>query len=142
MVVHVCCKRLSPIFHLFFQTMLQVCLSGGYICCTYMLQVFHTNVVKVDRDVAYVAMVVHIYCKLLFPMFHQSYVANVFIRMLHIFHTYVSYICCVRFIWMLCSLQWFQMFFWCFIVTPLVLRTCLTPRLRPQINQAERVFEL
>ena len=72
---------------------------------------FHTDVAKVDRDVAYVAMVVHIYCKLLFSMFHQSYVANVFIRMLHIFHTYVSYICCVRFIWMLCSLQWFQMFF-------------------------------
>jgi hypothetical protein len=32
--------------------------------------VFHTNVVKVDRDVAHVAMVVQVCCKLLFSMFH------------------------------------------------------------------------
>jgi hypothetical protein len=35
-----------------------------------MLQVFHVVVAKVDRDVAYVAMVVHVCCKLLSPMFH------------------------------------------------------------------------
>jgi hypothetical protein len=28
--------------------------------------VFHTDVAKVDRDVAYVAMVIHVCCKLLF----------------------------------------------------------------------------
>jgi hypothetical protein len=28
------------------------------------------DVAKVDQDVAYVAMVVYIYCKLLSPMFH------------------------------------------------------------------------
>ena len=35
-----------------------------------MLQVFHMDVYKVDRDVAHVAMVVHVCCKLLFLMFH------------------------------------------------------------------------
>jgi hypothetical protein len=28
MVVHVCCKRLSPMFHLFFRRALQVCLPS------------------------------------------------------------------------------------------------------------------
>ena len=36
---------------------------------TGMLQLFRMDVAKVDRDVAYVAMVVHVCCKLLFPMF-------------------------------------------------------------------------
>ena len=43
---------------------------------------FHIDVAKVDQDVAYVAMVVQVCCKLLFPMFHlflQTYVARVFI---------------------------------------------------------------
>jgi hypothetical protein len=34
-----------------------------------MLQVFHVYVAKVDRDVAYVAMVMHVCCKRLFQMF-------------------------------------------------------------------------
>jgi hypothetical protein len=53
-----------------------------FICLKGMLQGFCMDVVKVDRDVAYVAMVVHICCKRLFPMFHlffQIYVASVFI---------------------------------------------------------------
>jgi hypothetical protein len=68
-----------------------------------MLQVFHMDVVKVDPDVAYIAMVVHICCKLLFLIFYlffQTYVAIVFIWMLHIFHTYVASVlsgCCVCF---------------------------------------------
>jgi hypothetical protein len=63
--------------------------------------VFHTDVVKVDRDVVYVAMVVHICRKSLFSMFHlffQTYVASVFIRMLHMFYTYVASVlsrCCM-----------------------------------------------
>jgi hypothetical protein len=61
-----------------------------FICFRVMLQVFQMNVAKVDRDVAYVAMVVHICCKGLFLMFHRTYVANVFICMLHMFHTYVT----------------------------------------------------
>jgi hypothetical protein len=32
--------------------------------------VFHMDVAKVDSNVAYVAMVVHVCCKLLFSMFH------------------------------------------------------------------------
>ena len=53
---------------------------------------FHADVAKVDRDIAYVVMVVRVYCKLLFVMFHlffQTYVASVFIWMLHIFYTYI-----------------------------------------------------
>jgi hypothetical protein len=51
------------------------------------------DVVKVDRDVA---MVVYVCCQLLFLMFHlffRTYVASVFILMLH---TY-SHICCKYF---------------------------------------------
>ena len=64
---------------------------------------FHADVAKVDQDVAYVAMDVHVFCKLLFSMFHlffQMYAANVFIWMLHMFHTYVASVlsgCCVCF---------------------------------------------
>jgi hypothetical protein len=52
------------------------------------LQLFNTDITKVDQDVAYVAMVVHVCCKLLFSMFHlffSTYVANVFIWMLQMF---------------------------------------------------------
>jgi hypothetical protein len=42
MVVHVCCKRLSSMFH-----MLQVCLFGCCICFTHMLHVFYLDVVFV-----------------------------------------------------------------------------------------------
>jgi hypothetical protein len=69
--------------------------------------VFHIDIAKVDRDVAYIAMAVHICCKLLFPifdLFFQTYVAIVFIWMLHMFHTYVvSIYLYVRYV-----LQWFQ----------------------------------
>jgi hypothetical protein len=51
----------------------------------------YMDVAKVDRDVVYVASVSEAFCKRLFKMFHQfqTYVANVFIWMLHTFHTYV-----------------------------------------------------
>jgi hypothetical protein len=54
------------------------------VCC----KCFHTDVAKVDQDVAHVAMVVHVCCKLLFSMFHLfflAYVASVFIWILHMF---------------------------------------------------------
>jgi hypothetical protein len=66
-----------------------------------MLQVFHMDVEKVDRDVAYVAIVVHVCCKLLFLMFHlffHTHFASMFIWMLHMFYTYVASVlsgCCV-----------------------------------------------
>jgi hypothetical protein len=50
--------------------------------------VFHTDIVKVDQDVAHVTMVVHICCKLLFSMFYlfcSIYVLSVFMWMLHMF---------------------------------------------------------
>jgi hypothetical protein len=66
-----------------------------------MLQVYISNVSDVlevsfncfHTDVTYVAIVVHICCKFVSPMFHmffQTYVASVFIWMLHMFHTYVA----------------------------------------------------
>jgi hypothetical protein len=45
-----------------------------------MFQVFHTDIAKVDQDVAYAAMVIHVFCKCLFPMFYlffQTYIASV-----------------------------------------------------------------
>jgi hypothetical protein len=39
--------------------------SVCFKCFKGVLQVFHVDVAKVDRDVAYVAMVVHVCCKLL-----------------------------------------------------------------------------
>jgi hypothetical protein len=59
-----------------------------------MLQVFHMNVAKLDQDVPYAAMVVHVCCKRLFPMFHLF-----FRRMLQVFYldvAYVSHIYCKR----------------------------------------------
>jgi hypothetical protein len=73
------------------------------LCFKCFLQMFHMDVAIVDWDVAYVAMVVHVCCKLLFPMFHLfflTYVASVFIWILHIFHMYVTSVlseCCVCF---------------------------------------------
>jgi hypothetical protein len=61
----------------------------------------YIDAAKVNQDVAYVAMVVHICCKGLLPMFNLyfwMYVASVFIWMLHMFHTYVACVlseCCV-----------------------------------------------
>jgi hypothetical protein len=65
-----------------------------------MLQLFHADVTKVDRDVEYVAMVVHVCCQGLFSTFHLCfwmYVASVF----YLDVAYVSHICCKCFIWIL-----------------------------------------
>jgi hypothetical protein len=58
-----------------------------------MLQVFCMQVVNLDRDVAYVAVAIHVCCKRLFQMFHlffHMYGASVFIWMLHMFPIYVA----------------------------------------------------
>jgi hypothetical protein len=77
--------------------------------------VFHMDVAKIDRDVAYVSMIVHVCFKLLFPMFHlffKMYVASMFIWMLGMLHTYIASV----FIWMLCmDLQWFSSIFHVFL---------------------------
>jgi hypothetical protein len=82
-------------------------------CFRCMLQVFYTNIAKIDWDVTYVAMVVYVCCKGLLPMFHlcfRTYVAYVFIWMLHMFHTYVE---CVLSEYCVC-LQRFSGVFGCF----------------------------
>jgi hypothetical protein len=38
-----------------------------------MFQLFHADVAKVDRDVAYVAAVAHVCCKRLFSVFYQFF---------------------------------------------------------------------
>ena len=67
-----------------------------------MFQVFHTDVAKIDRDVAHVAIVVHICCKCLFLMFHlffYTYVASLsgcciyFTHILQVFYLDVAYVC-------------------------------------------------
>jgi hypothetical protein len=76
---------------------------------------FHKDIGKVDQDVVYVAMVIHVRSKLLFAMFHlffHTYVAIVFIWMLHMFHTYIASVlsrCCVYFTMVLrCFCKCFQ----------------------------------
>jgi hypothetical protein len=64
---------------------------------------------KVDRDITYVAMVVDVYCKLLFSMFHLFF-RRMLQVCLYMFHTYVV---SVLFSCYVC-LQWFQVFSRCF----------------------------
>jgi hypothetical protein len=71
--------------------------------------VFHIDVVKVDRDV-YVTTVIHVCCKLLFPMFYPIFL-DVCCKCVYLDVAYVHTYVCKCFIWMLCMfLQWFQVF--------------------------------
>jgi hypothetical protein len=54
--------------------------------------VFHTDVIKVDRDVAYVAMVVHVCYKRLSLMFHLF--SRHVLQVCFFYVAYVSHICC------------------------------------------------
>jgi hypothetical protein len=58
-----------------------------------MLQAFHIDVAKVDWDVAYVAMLVHVCCNVLFPMLHLFF-RRMFQACLFgcstCFHTYIA----------------------------------------------------
>jgi hypothetical protein len=50
MVVHVCCKRLFSMFHLF----LDVCCKNVYLCCiyfTHMLQIFYLRMMVMVSSV-------------------------------------------------------------------------------------------
>ena len=81
--------------------MLQVHVSSVSDVFRGMLQVFQMDVAKIDQDVAYVAMVVHLCCKGLLPMFHLCFWGVCYkcvIWMLHMFYTYVASVlsrCCV-----------------------------------------------
>ena len=65
MVVHVCCKRLSPMFHLFFVHVCCKCFRRMSLSVSYVLFVYVASVasgcLKVDRDVTHVAMVFQLY---------------------------------------------------------------------------------
>jgi hypothetical protein len=52
---------------------------------------------KVDWDVAYVAMAIHVCCKCLFQMFHLC-VLDACCKCIYLNAAYVSPICCKRFI--------------------------------------------
>ena len=73
--------------------------SVCFKCFRGMLQLFHMDVAKEDRDDAYVVMVVHICCNSLFLMFYLFF-RSMFICMLHMFQTYVTSVisgCCIYF---------------------------------------------
>jgi hypothetical protein len=72
-------------------------------CFRGMLQAFYTDVAKVDRDIAHVAIVIHVCCKLLLSMFHLFFsdvcckcvyldVAYVFTCMIQMFYLDVAYV--------------------------------------------------
>jgi hypothetical protein len=62
----------------------------------YMLQMFHMDVVKIDRDIAFVAMIVHVFFEPLFPMFHLFFQTMLqvclFTRILRVFYLDVAYV--------------------------------------------------
>jgi hypothetical protein len=72
--------------------------SVCFKCFIGMLQLFHMDVVKVDRDAAYAAMVVHICCKLLFPPCFICFFANACCKCVYLYVAYVLHICCKCFI--------------------------------------------
>jgi hypothetical protein len=61
-------------------------------CFKGILQVFHIDLVKVDPDVLYFAMVVHVRCKRLFVMFYLFFrcILQVFYFDLQMFHIYAA----------------------------------------------------
>jgi hypothetical protein len=63
--------------------------------------VLHTDVTKIDRDVAYVASVSDKCCERLFKIFHlfQTYFASVLIWMFYMFYIYVARVCSKCFIY-------------------------------------------
>ena len=62
---------------------------------------FRMDVAKVNRDVAYVAMVVYICCKLMFLIFYL-FLPDVCCKYVYLNVAYFTHICCKYFIWMLC----------------------------------------
>jgi hypothetical protein len=103
------------------------------------------NVAKIDHDVVYIAMVVHVcYYKETISnvsSVFQMYVGSVFIWMLHMF----SHICCKCFIWMLCI---FAMVFKCFckcfirIFQMFHLSFFLSQVLHPNVSKIDRHMDM
>ena len=101
MAIHVCFNCMFQLFLLFLAYVASVssgccksrsecciCMHVASVCFRGVLQVFHIDVAKVDRDVAHVAMAIHVCFKCMFRMFHlffHTYVCKCFIWMLHMF---------------------------------------------------------
>jgi hypothetical protein len=82
--------------------MLQVYVSSVSDVFRGLLQVFQIGVAKVDRNVAYVAMVVHVCCKCMLAMFHLC------------FRTYVASVCYLDVVYVYKGFQVFFFSFKCF----------------------------
>jgi hypothetical protein len=91
-------------------------------CFRGMLQVFYTDIAKVDRDVAHVVMVIHVCCKLLFSRFHLFFsdecckcvyldIAYVFTHMMQMFYLDVAYVYNGFKCFCKCFRHMFQMFY-------------------------------
>jgi hypothetical protein len=89
-------------------------------CFRGMLQVFLMDVVKVDRNVAYVTIVVQVCCKGLLPMFHMCFL-DACCKCVYLDVAYVSHIRCMCFIWMLrivaIVFKCWQVFFFKFFIS-------------------------
>jgi hypothetical protein len=64
-----------------------------FICFREMLQLFHTDVAKVDQDIVYVIMVIHVCCKCSSKMFHLCFWTYCY-KCVYLDVTYVSHIYC------------------------------------------------
>jgi hypothetical protein len=109
-----------------------------------MLQVFHVDVEKVDWDVAYVAMVVHICAFVLnVQLFFQTYVAVIWT--LHMFYTYVAHIlsgCCVCFTWFSSGFQMFLQVFQMHVSSVSSTFRSMLQVLHLDISKVDRVLHL
>jgi hypothetical protein len=95
--------------------------STCFRCFICMLQVFHTDVVKLDQDVVYVAMVVHVCCKCLFPIFllifHLGckcvylYIACFLTHTSQVFYLDITYVCTVFQVFFICCCKCFRRMF-------------------------------
>ena len=94
-----CC--VSSVSGRFFRHVATLCFKC-FNCFRYMFQLFHADVAKVDRNVACIAMLVHVCCKRLYLMFHLFFVhvcCKCFKCTSQVFHV-SSFMCCKCCIWM------------------------------------------
>jgi hypothetical protein len=76
--------------------------------------VLHMDIGKVDRDVAHIAIAIHVCCKRLFKVYHLffrriTYVVSVLFGCCICFHTNVASVCSKCFIHFTCMLQVFYL---------------------------------
>jgi hypothetical protein len=103
---------------------------------------------KSRSDVAYVAMIVHVYCKGLLPMFYL-YFSNACCKCIYLNVAYVSHIRYMCFIWLLYMVvmvfKCFQVFFQVFQKQVLSVRSafiCILQLLYLDVSKADRVLYL